>query len=280
MNKFEMIWGDIYDIIRLMIKLICNFPNIRKNHKNFKREENKNVLILGNGPSLNHIDIEKLLYQGCQVICVNYFPCKNEDFFKIKPRYLCILDEAILGDIDDARINELNLQLKECLEKVTWKMDIICYWGKRLKINNDNIGYIGLSTISCKIKPLQHLLYTHNLANCGFTNVIAGALFYSVITNARQIYLAGVDNSEFKQFEIDENNDVYVKIEHYYGDEKIKVSDINRGEFYLRLKSYCRMFEEYYVIGKYIEKHSDVKVLNLNPYSFIDVFEKTSEFYF
>lgn len=57
----------------------------------FSERLNASVLIIGNGPSLNELDLLSLCNSVDVVACVNSFPIEHESFFQIKPDFLALL---------------------------------------------------------------------------------------------------------------------------------------------------------------------------------------------
>lgn len=247
----------------------------------FVEEPDKKVLIMGNGPSLNHTDIEKIIDQDTYVVCVNFFPTKDERFFKIRPQYLCLLDTVFFQYAP--RHEEKKAELFEILEQVDWPLKIICAQGYTLPVKNSNISYSwmnGYSFPGMNIKSIRYYLYRHNLVNCGMQNVVIGAGYYFVSKKVREIFLAGVDMSEFKQLTIGEDNEIYVLTQHSYGEERIKYSDtgiFKKGDFCILLGCYVKMFEQFRCLSEYAEAQG-VKIVNLSPASYIDVFEKSVDY--
>jgi len=279
MSKLDYIVNNLWEIIKVTIRLIINLNFILRKRWKGTNALNKNMLVVANGPSLNHIDLNRIIEKDTEIICVNYFPCRDKRFFELKPRYLCILDPCILQKTSNNEINSQNQELRKVLEKVNWRLDIVGSWNANIQINNKMIGFIGLSTIPYHCKFMRKFLYSHNFATTGFQNVAIGALFFAVLSGAKEIYLAGVDNSEFKGYEINEKNEILLAVEHHYGNEKVRLDNIPIGQFTNLLKCYCKMFEQYSYLADYISENTDAKVVNLNPYSFVDVFEKSIEFY-
>lgn len=247
----------------------------------FVEEPDKSVLIMGNGPSLANTDIEKILEKKPYVACVNFFPAKDKRFMEIKPEFLCLFDPIFFKQTPSSE--EKKKELFDILEKVDWPLKIICTQGHRLSVQNENISYAHIASYSYYgegLRKFRHFLYRHNLTNCGLQNVMIGAGYYFVSKKMKEIYLAGLDMSEFKMLYVGEENEVYVAAQHHYGNEKIKHSELGlfkRGEFYKLLGCYVTMFEQFYGLEKYA-KSQGVKVYNLTPESYVDVFEKRTDF--
>ena len=244
----------------------------------FNPEPEKEVIILGNGPSLNDIDLYEVNKSNLDIACVNFFPTRNECFAVIKPKYLVLLDPGFYGEREN-----LDSQVKELydkLERVSWEMTILCLQNRKLPINNPKITFekINISVLhSEKMHKFLDALYRRNLLCLGMRNVIIGAGFYFVCKRYKHIYYAGVDMSEFKMLFVDEQNRVYVDAVHNYGKERHYSTIIGKGEFYQLLEMYQGMFKELHFLAEFAER-SGVQVTNLSVNSYIDVFEKKHMF--
>lgn len=245
-------------------------------------EPDRSVLIMGNGPSLKETDIEKIAKSVTDIVCVNFYPLKDDKFFVLKPNYLCLID-PVFFKANAEKTEQKKVELLNQLEKVDWKLTIITKQNRKLPIKNPNISYTYLNSNVLPGKyaeKFKYFLYRKNLLGFGSQNVVIGASFYFVIKKSKVILLAGVDMSEFKMLQVDQNNEVYVNAQHHYGKETIKHSEmglIKTGEFYKLLNCYVKMFEQFYFLEKFADSQG-VKIYNLSPNSFIDVFEKDNQY--
>ena len=239
--------------------------------------EGTDVLIVGNGPSLDIQALKSLDKKGLEVCFVNFFPLKSPEIFKsIRPEYLCLVDPVF----SDSTTHERAASLIKLLEdSVSWDMTVITSQYNPLHFSNPHIRTYVLSKRklcydgqSKGLKKYVFSRYRKNIATPGMQNVMIAACFYFVNKGARRVYLSGLDMSEFKGYTVDENNDIYLSAEHYYSKEKIR-SDIPRGGFYRLMGAYALMFEEFHYINEYAACRQ-VEIINLTPCSFVDVFEK------
>ena len=86
----------------------------------FSETPGQEVIILGNGPSLNEIDLQEVARHGMEIACVNYFPTKNEEFWRVKPKYLVLFDPGfyLKGESMPPEVKKLMV----LLEKVDWEL--------------------------------------------------------------------------------------------------------------------------------------------------------------
>ena len=250
----------------------------RGERAHFVQEPEEEVIILGNGPSLNDIDLNKLRQTSLKIACVNYFPTRNPSFFTIKPEYLILFD-PLFYPVNGQLIPEAK-ELYEVLEKVDWDMTIVCLQGGKISLQNPRISFERITDSilnSDRMTRYLDCLYHRNLLCIGMQNVVIGAGFYFVCKKVRRIYFSGVDMSEFKMLFVDEENRVYVDAVHSYGTERRYSTIIQKGEFYRLLGMYQGMFKEFHFLSAFA-KRSGVDVINLSLCSYIDVFAKKRMF--
>lgn len=271
----------VYSVVTVVL-LIIHFVNDTINKKKGCISNNRkkdDIAVLGNGPSLNSVDLECMKNQNIKLCCVNYYPLKKEeDFFRIKPEFLCLMDPGFFDYTIKAEEEDKKAFL-DIIKKVDWNLRIIAPGGKKLPICNDNIGYEWVNTFKASYKcadMLKYMLYKKNLAIVGMQNVAIAATFYFLTANYNKLYITGVDLSDFKNLYVDENNRVYVDSTHLYGsnryyyDEMPECGLIGFGNI---LGAYQNMFIEFEQLSKYA-KYLDVEVVNLSIDSYIDVFKK------
>ena len=280
-NIFKGIKVVVYSILTIVICIVYFVIDIIKRKKRYIANNHRTdeAIVLGNGPSLNDIDIASLKTKGIKICCVNYFPLKKQEvFFDIKPEYLCLMDPGFFDYTIEAEKKDYEAFL-DVLNKVKWKLEIIAPAGKRLPIENTYITYEWINThkISyCSSDMLNFFLYKHNLALPGLQNVTIGGLYYFLTANFKKIYIGGVDMSDFKNLYVDENNRVYVDSTHSYGSTRYYYDEMQECgivEFAPILGAYQRMFVEFKQLSKYA-KYLGIEVVNLSINSYIDVFKK------
>ncbi len=259
-------------IVYYFLKTVFKYGRVK-----IVEEPDREVVILGNGPSLNDIDLTKLKNSDVDVVCVNYFPVKNEYFWELKPKYIALLDPFLFYN-ENPKNPERRKELFDALEKVDWEIHIICFLGNQLPLKNKNIIYEKITTNTINSDYLTRFidaLYKKNFAILGAQNVTIGAGWFFVTKKVRKIYYAGIDMSEFKGVFVDEKNNVYVDAVHSYGIERVSVDYIKKGEFYKYFASNHKAFQQFYYLSEYA-KRQNVKIINLSVNSYVDVFEKCS----
>lgn len=242
----------------------------------FQNLSSESVLIVGNGPSMNDIDLHMISERDISILCVNWFATENETFFKCRPKYYCVIDPAFYNE--DSKISPKIRQLFSILNKVDWDMTYICMAGQNTElIDNPHINIVYLTPIKYIGAIHKRSLYNKNKAHFGFQNVILASLFFCIASHVKCVYLCGVDSDWHRELFVDENNDVFRETRHFYGSEKVnlvKSGELkNRGEFYKYIGYYYTTMKEFYNSSKYAEENN-VPVYNLTLKSYIDVFEK------
>lgn len=235
----------------------------------------KPVLVLGNGPSLNDIDLPAVAAAGIELACVNFFPSRNDAFWSLRPSYLVLIDPAFFTHKPEVD------QLWNALEKVTWPMRVLIPQGSRPPIQNDQLHFELLSAFILPgdaLPGLRDWLYRRNLATPGFHNVSVGAGGYFISRRVPHLYYAGIDMSEFKQLFVDEENRIYVDYIHSYGTERRYRTSVAPGQFHRLLGEYQTMFAQFYQLAQYALRQG-VPVTNLSVNSYVDVFEKSRQFH-
>lgn len=241
----------------------------------------KDVVILANGPSLNEINLDELSDRNFDIVCVNYFPNKNEHFWTIKPEYLCLIDGAFF-DREHPIHRENNMKLYQALEEVDWPLRIISLYKNKLPLENRFISY---EFVADKVldgnylKRFCYFLYDHNLVCSGAQNVVVTAGYWFVRQKRPTVYLAGLDMDEFKSYYVDEINNIYLYSSHSYGNKKVLITGRGRdkGDFSILLDNYATMFKQFRVLAEYAETRG-VRIVNTTMQSYVDVFSKEKHF--
>ena len=256
----------------------------------------KDILIVGNGPSLKEVDLLRFVGK-VDFCCVNYFPCKDDNFFRIKPKYICMIDPIFYskegGSLTTAwRLNDIERirKLEEELMKVDWPICFLTKQGYSLEINNPYITYERLSASVFLGRSISSIslferdskwnfwLFDKNFAVPGYACVVCTALLYFTMCRSRRIILAGCDNSYFFGTFVDERNHVMCHPKHFYEEEKLDLTErgmVGEHGFPFLMEQHMGAFVEFYKISKYAQ-YKKVPIINTSLQSYIDVFEKRS----
>jgi len=235
-------------------------------------------VIVGNGPSAGDFDFLEAERHGYSIICVNGFAAQNQDFFEIKPKYYCIVDDRYFEK--DSEYNFVK-ELREALEKVDWDLQIILLGRHTFNIDNERIKYVYLNDNIYKGTYFRLSLLKNNLATDGYQNVIHAALYFAITAKAEEVILIGVENDWHRELVVDENNNVYREYRHFYAEEKALVTgiQIEKGELYKYFYWYYLTLKRYQQLSEYAEWNG-VRVYNATPNSYVDVYERKNVSYF
>ena len=226
----------------------------------------KTALLLGNGPSLNRLQVKNVLKDSPDIWVVN-------DFYKTEVAKHLQVNFYVLSDADHLNPLDLmgNSRFKPIIEKV-----------------NQDAAYLVLpnwiSTAIQKAKMETRALYfddrqlsawTRNTspdAGRGYIGLTAyKALAYCIYLGYDEIYILGMDGSEFQLLASDEQNRLLLGGHHAYKDESIS-KDLS-SHF---LDGFAGAFMTYAHTSGDLEKFSG-PVFNLDSSSFITRFPKVTE---
>lgn len=272
----KIIIKKIFIILRSFFEYIKWLYQYIKNPKTKKIKNEGKVVICGNGPSIKLFPFSEFIDRGYKTCVVNYFPTDEELFFKIKPSFYVCVDPFFHSSIDE--LTDEEIKLVNSLNKVSWNMKYICYKKHHLPLNNPNISYsyINKNFFSYDYSKLIKNLLDNNKATFGYQNVIIAAIYYFIMSEVDEVVLTGVENDWHRELVVDQNNDVFREMTHFYGNEKINVTElgeIKKGELFNYFKFYYLTLYQYYLLSKYAED-SKTKVVNSTVNSYIDVFSK------
>ena len=110
------------------------------NRTKFTENRDLKILVMGNAPSLNDVDIEAAIKAGFELCCVNFFPVRDNRFFTLKPKYYCIVDPAFYDE--NSKNDPKFTAVFDTLSKVDWDMSIISAAHQNLDIHNPHISYV------------------------------------------------------------------------------------------------------------------------------------------
>lgn len=235
------------------------------------------VVIVGNGPSAKDFPYQKYIDQGYSICCVNHFAKEAERFFALKPKFYCCVDPAYAQA--DFPATEDDRLFVDSMERADWQMNLICYKGEHIKVlKNENIKYryVNHNVLDGQFNKLKNYIYQRNMASCGFQNVIVGAVYYFIMTGAEHVILTGVENDWHRELVVGEDCDVYREYVHFYGTERINVTQagqIGKGELYKYFEWYVTTLKQHAVMAEFA-RAKGVRVENACLPSYIDVYPK------
>ena len=245
-----------------------------------KTGEGREIVILGNGPSLRetidrHLDflIER------DLMAVN-FAALAPEFYELRPKYYVLADGHFFDSLDsDKNVRKL----WEVLGNVSWEMTLLVptrfsHLVKALLLHSDGlqVRYFNLTPVE-GFKWLKHSLFKSGLGMPRPRNVMIPAIIEAIRLGYKKIYLCGADHTWTKTLDVDEENFVISVQPHFYKDneeEHKRVRETYKGlKLHDVLGSMVVAFRSYWEIAEYA-KSRNIEILNATPGSMIDAFPR------
>lgn len=251
-----------------------------------KSNENKQIIVLGNGPSASPF-LEKLsTVTNVEVFALNDFSI-SPYFTKIKPKYYLFLDPGYWLSPEKTNIGDVQMREKvmnAICQGVNWEMTVFIprkvdkgkiipqlYQNNNLKIAPFDDFYISLRDNSFLYYCLKKNLATP------FNNVLAAAIYFSINMGFKKIGVMGADHSWTKDLRVNDNNEVCTIKRHFFDDGDNLVPWLtSTGVPYKMskiLEDLRKTFLSYELLSKYANSFN-VRIINYSKGSFIDSFER------
>lgn len=275
----------LYKYLQLQFSYIGNFINwlilfiTRENLKCYIKKEkiNKELRIIGNGPSLN---IKNVISDNPNIeYCMVNHACKTSEFKQLKPSMYIIADPAFIRNIHLDIIRETWEQLFQ----VDWDMTLFVpfYFYNKTKdlIKGSNLKVRCYHSVSFKgWQKLMFAMYNRNMAMPMAGNVLIAAIYVGILNGFSKIRLYGTDHSWTEQLRVNLRNQVCIRQVHYYDNDSAKLipwNDETGKPFTMQaiLYRFSEIFEQYSILEQYA-RYRNISIINMCPESFIDAFEK------
>ncbi len=240
-------------------------------------EEGDELVVLGNGPSLNQTIAEHSDFlSGRELLAVN-FAANTPVFNQLKPDYYVLADPHFFN----AKDNQAVMSLWQNIADADWKMTLMV--PVKAKVPAEVLDNGKITVERYNLTPVEgnrcvrHLLYRLNLGMPRPRNVLIPSLMLSVAKGFKQIYVAGADHSWMKTISVDDDNHVVSIQPHFYKDsagEKSRVStEYMNYPLHQIVYSFYVAFRSYHTIRDYAESRH-ATITNITPGSFIDAFPR------
>lgn len=286
MKKIIYFLIDLFLLIAAVIYSAFKFKKV--SGIGWEYNDYKKTILLGNGPSLKD-DIEKVIEESkeSEVYVLNYFAVTNY-FLKIKPEYYVLTDRMFWSQNANEDIKKDNEELYFQLDKVDWRMNLICpesgfeWISNRLRANK-NIKVLKVHSVNIEFKTEKINLFAlnKNFITPHFINGLVMVLWHAIYKNSIDIEIYGADFSLFKEYYIDQKtNDLYTSASHFYKNTKaqdnasFKYPNETKKMLHTRLYQQWSSFYQMYLLSK-IAKMKQIKITNLSSNSFLDSFERS-----
>ncbi len=267
-------------LLVFLARSVLEWKLLRQAHRHSKKAlgaySNKSALIIAGGPSVNRLNIAKVLDAQksgeLDVFALNWFPL-SELAQTLVPDFFCLSDPlnkpGVIKEFKNHRNEEIwnylhsRPQIKLILPHNWLKQDQLIK--NKVEIWIDDRDLAGWSRSSSVLRPRGYLSVTAH-------KTIAAALHLGY----KNIFLVGLDNSLFKNVEVDGENQIIETPAHFYDDSKSV--DIQRQLFYPNgMQSFLYNYSLVFVDLK--KCFQATTIFNIDKSSMTDAFPKIdSEF--
>jgi hypothetical protein len=238
---------------------------------------NKELVVLGNGPSLRPLlSGHSSFLDGKDLMMVN-FSAVSDDFIRFRPRFYLLMDPVFFED--DAMRQKLFVPIAE---KTDWEMHLFApvsarkqnAWQEIIsRSSHIQIHWFNATPVE-GIPGFRYFCYRERLGMPRPRNVLVACLMVALQLPYEKIYLAGADHSWLKEIWVDDNNIVNEDRAHFY-DKKSTQRVVSPQKLHEILNSMAIAFRSYHEVEAYSSKIGK-KIINITPGSFIDAFRRMS----
>ncbi len=252
-------------------------------------EQKKELVILGNGPSLtSSLKKHASFFKDKDLMCVNHFP-RTEYYELLKPEYyVSIAPDLWLDNIEEKFVEQSNALFSEMAEKTNWNIDFFFpyearkfkRWQKKIR-ENKNINITFINQIPAEgWKWFRHMIFRMNLGMPRPHNVMIPSIFLGLNMGYKKIYLVGADHSWLPEITVNDDNIALINQKHFYDAKNSKHQPLDKkgkGERKLHeiLHKFMLAFAGYFILKDYAES-LNAEILNATPGSYIDAFNRVN----
>ena len=285
MKKIIYLFFDIVLLLAAMIYSVFKYKKVDTNAWDF--DSFNKIMLLANGPSLKN-DISSVIKESSvsEVYVLNYFAI-TEYFDEIKPENYVLTDRMFWNENANDDIKKDNEELFLLLNKVDWKMNIICPDSGYKSISdrlaqNINIKVLKVHSVNIEFKNEKINLFAlnKNIITPHFINGLVMVLWHAMHQKKQDIEIYGADFSLFKEYYIDQKtNELFNTASHFYknteaqNNASYKYPNEPKKMMHTRIYQQWSSFYQMYLLSK-LAKIRNIKVTNFSSNSFIDSFER------
>jgi hypothetical protein len=276
-------------IINILIVCVLN-PIYLFREISLLLRRNDIIQILGTGPSLNE-DISQIVAKrkNTSLMAVNSF-AGNDLFLKLKPDYYIIVDPMAFLPSTDERIKKFQEStIKALIDNTKWEMNFLVpfsakksYFMNKIQGRNSfiTISYIKNIPIIGGSQRINNFLFTNNMANPSYQNVLIAAIFTSLKMNFNKIIIWGADHSWHENYELSKANYIH-RMDKHFSDEhdkgnliilkKTNGSPVKVHEEFLNISNVLKVYHSLESFSRKL----DCKIINLSSKTWIDAFVRS-----
>ncbi len=277
MSGLERVYATMAEVGNTLLSL-CRVALLSKKTGSLPRSAfNKDLVVLGNGPSLRSLLSEHASFlNGKDLLMVN-FSAVSEDFTLFRPKYYLLMDPAFFED--EATRRELFVPM---IAKTDWEMHLFVPVSARKEAEWQEMvsesPYIRVHWFNATpvegIDAFRHSCYRKGAGMPRPRNVLVACLMVALQLPYQRIYLAGADHSWMKEIWVDDNNVVNEDRAHFYDEDSTR-RVVSPHRLHELLDSMAVAFRSYHEVEDY-SKAIGKKIINITRGSYIDAFERMS----
>ena len=271
--------------------------------KDFSQFGAKNILILGNGPSINQQwDLIRQKRDSAQLMVVNKFAITDR-FFDLKPEHYVFLDgaffnftEEILQDPKKHPMVDIkeNWEHSQAEINKTWLNILDADWPivvwvpyiyrssfilEKLEKANIRFQFYNYTVIDGWLKPA---LFKMKLGMPQSQNVINAAMAVSIWLKPKQVYVSGLDHTFHLNISVDSDNYLWDEGDHFYkGKEQVKKQKLidlatsKKVTLAALFSSLAKVHLSYETLLSLSERNG-VEIINVTEGGYVDAFKRSS----
>lgn len=267
-SLFQQIKFKVFSYLTFLIERVQHpyGKDLEKIKKLYKYLGSCEVFVLGNGPSLKTLNFQELKTKqsaGTKVICVNYFPLYSNKADLI-PDYLVISDRGMVPKSEDNLSQRLWKWIAENPKVILFLPYTWSDFFSDAPVKNEIIYFNDLSMegITSNINPVKPRGYLSMTAY--------KALAIACYITSGNIYIVGIDNSNFYKIRGTKDNEIVQESFHF--------EDLWNGHWKLSSigMDASGYFYDLAVLFKNLGYFKNESIYNLHQESLVDVFPKLS----
>jgi len=290
MSAFKVLHRNSHDLPLILRALIKRFY-AKSKWSLFRNEVNSsksnNCVILVNGPSLKKdilMAIKKIEQKKSDVMCVNY-TALNDIFFQVKPNLYALADPMFWRtDVTQEFVDKNNI-LFDTFKSAKWKIKFLIpeegFEMVKRRLGSGSLhSCVPIPVNSAPIKNMDTLLSMLDKMLCTpiYGNVLILSLYYSVMSQYKDISVYGADFDIFKQLQTDQvTNYVFSGGAHFYDKsftpEPSKYLNRSNKMMHVRLGQEQNAFFQIYTLTLLAKKRK-ISLKNWSSFSLIDSLDR------
>lgn len=240
-------------------------------------KEGDELVVLGNGPSLNetvanHADFLRQRH----LLAVN-FAANTPLFQQLKPDYYVLADPHFFNPQGNPAVTSLWSALATADWRLRLMVPVKAEVPAEVRANkNISIERYNLTPVE-GCRWLSHALFRSGLGMPRPRNVLIPSLMLAIAAGFKTVYVAGADHSWMKTISVDDDNHVVSIQPHFYKDSDNEHARVRKDYMNYPLHqivySFYVAFRSYHTLQSYALSRG-VSIYNITPGSFIDAFPR------